>query len=143
MLEIDISKLSVLVVDDESFMRQLIVRLVNDLSIRNVTTANDGADAMTKFSGSKRNFDIVICDLEMPKMDGFAFVRQLRARTEIPCHDVPVLIVTGHSEEESIQAAVKSGIHGFLVKPVSKQALESRIRAAMKSGPIDPSVLNR
>lgn len=143
MKDSDLAKVSALVVDDETFMRQLIGRLLNDIGVRNVAFAGDGADAMSKFSDKTRNFDLVVCDLEMPKMDGFEFVKRLRARADLPCRDVPVLIVTGHSQEDNVVNAVKMGIHGFLVKPISKQALESRVRSAIGAAPIDPAALKR
>ena len=138
MTDFDITKLRILVIDDEPFMRQIIERVLYELGIDQVTAAEDGSKALSKFSTVHENFDLVICDLEMPNMDGFEFVRQLRAKTEIPNSNVPVLICTGHSEEESVQDAVEAGIHGYLIKPISKQNLESRTRAAMTSDGIDP-----
>ena len=49
-----------------------------------------------------------------------------------------MLIVTGHSAAESVKGAVEAGIHGYLVKPISKQALEARIISALTSSQIDP-----
>ncbi len=141
MADADITKLRVLVVDDEPFLRQLVERILYELGITQVTAATDGSDVLSKFSTALVNFDLVICDLEMPNMDGYEFVRRLRAKTELPDSNVPVLIVTGHSEEDSVQRAVDTGIHGYLVKPISKQALEKRIIAAVTSPRIDPGRL--
>ena len=141
MTDADITKLRVLVVDDEPFLRQLVERILYELGITQVTAATDGFDALSKFSPTLVNFDLVICDLEMPNMDGYEFVRRLRAKTELPDSNVPVLIVTGHSEEDSVQRAVDTGIHGYLVKPISKQALEKRIISAVTSPRIDPGRL--
>lgn len=131
--DIDLTKLRVLVIDDRAFTRELIETVLYELEIINVTQAVNGIDAFSKFSMINANFDLVICDLEMPDMDGFEFVKQLRERENIPCTNVPVLIVTSHSDEDSVQKAVEAGIHGYLIKPVSKHELEKRIVAAIRS----------
>lgn len=139
--DIDIKKLRVLIIDDEPFMRQLIERILFEMEIENTTMAVDGVDGLSKFSETSNNFDLVICDLEMPNMNGFEFVKQLRQKKNLPSTNVPILIVTGHSGEDNVQDAVESGIHGYLVKPVSKTQLEKRIKAALSSPQIDPKML--
>lgn len=137
MEDIDFTKLRILVIDDLPFTRQLIVRLVEELGVKKVSVAADGAKGLTIFDDSVEGFDLIICDLEMPNMDGFEFVRKLRQKATNHNAGVPVLIVTGHSEPGVVHRAVESGIHGYLMKPVSKQALEKRIIAALKSPVID------
>ena len=106
-----------------------------------VSSATDGVNGLKLLDESEDGFDLIICDLEMPNMDGFEFVRKLRGKAPSNNADTPVLIVTGHSEEESVHSAIEAGIHGYLVKPVSKQALEKRIIAALSSSAIDPEML--
>ena len=138
MADIDFKNLRILVIDDEPFMRKLIIRVLYELEIQNVTEADDGAEALEKVKDSMNDFDLIICDLEMPNMDGFDFVKRLRGMTGFPNAAIPVLIVTGHSDPESVKGAVEAGIHGYLVKPISKQTLEERIIAALTSPLIDP-----
>ena len=141
MEEINFKRLEILVIDDEPFMRRLISRVLSELEMEKVSLAADGAEGLIKIKESMNGFDLIICDLEMPNMDGFEFVRKLRDQAPSPNADTPVLIVTGHSDPESVKAAVEAGIHGYLVKPISKLALEQRIVAAMKSTAIDPEKL--
>ncbi len=141
MADIDFTKLRILIVDDEPFMRKLIIRVLYELEIERVAEAGDGAEALEKVKDAMNALDLIICDLEMPNMDGFEFVKRLREMTGFPNADIPVLIVTGHSEPESVKSAVEAGIHGYLVKPVSKQSLEKRIVAALTSPEIDPERL--
>lgn len=138
MSDVDFTKLRILTVDDEPFMRQLLTRVLGELEVAKVTEAVDGDDGLTKFTNARNAYDLIICDLEMPNMDGFEFVRRLREKKFLPNANIPILIVTGHSDPESVQSAVKAGIHGYLVKPVSKEALEKRISAALTSSAIDP-----
>ncbi len=138
MADDDITKLKVLVIDDEPFMRKLIIRVLYELEIDGVAEAADGAEALDNAQDAANDFDLIICDLEMPNMDGFEFVRRLRDMTGFPNANIPVLIVTGHSDPESVKSAVEAGIHGYLVKPISKKALEARILSAITSPLIDP-----
>ena len=62
-MDFDITRLRILVIDDELFMRQLTHRVLDELGIYQVTAAEDGFDALTKFSTTRKNFDLVICDL--------------------------------------------------------------------------------
>ena len=83
MADINFTKLRILIVDDEPFMRQLLTRVLGELEIQKVTEAADGLEALTIFSNDSNNFDLVICDLEMPNMDGFEFVSG-RQRLPVP-----------------------------------------------------------
>ena len=135
--------LKVLLVDDEPFIQRLIGRMLNDMGIKSVTPAADGASALDRICKSAGAFDLIICDLEMPAMNGFDFVRALRNDKGIPNPGVPVLILTGAASQEYLEESIRLGIHGFLAKPVSKTTLETRIVSALNAPPIDPKVLER
>ena len=141
MAKIDMKSLSVLVIDDEDFMRKLIVRVLNDIGVANVYTAGNGAEGLGSVQALGNQIDVIICDLEMPTMNGFEFVERLRGSTEQERARIPVIILTGHSDEDHVSGAVKLGINGFLVKPVARQALEDRLSSAIMSPPIDPTRL--
>jgi len=138
---VDFKSLSVLVIDDEVFMRQLIIRVLNELGTNQITSAKDGDEGLAKVAEVGSSLDIILCDLEMPEMNGFEFVRQLRSSKHVPNPNIPVLIITGHSDQENIKEAVNSGINGFLVKPISKINLETRVKSALKGKLIDPGLL--
>jgi two-component system chemotaxis response regulator CheY len=140
---VDLKSLHILVIDDEDFIRRLIARVLYELEINNVIEARDGSEALTFVKQAPAGFDAIICDLEMPKMNGIEFVRQLRADADVSKSQTPILILTGHSMEGKIKEVVELGIHGFLAKPVSKGTLEKRLIDAVTSPPIDPKVLNR
>ncbi len=63
---------------------------------------------------------MIICDLEMPNVDGIEFVRRLRSDENVANSEVPVLILTEGSDEENVLKSVNVGIHGFLAKPASQ-----------------------
>ncbi len=138
-----IDGLVIMIIDDEPFMRKLIIRVLNEIGIFNIEEANNGAEGLNQLATATERPTLIICDLEMPGIDGFEFVRKLRAAKDEQFKNLPVLIVTGHAEPESVRSAVDAGIHGYLVKPISRQALESRIATALETGPIDPGRMNR
>ena len=141
--DIKFGNLHVLVIDDEEFIRKLIVRLLYEMGVSDLIEAKDGAEALGLVKQMRKKVDIIICDLEMPNMSGLEFVHHLRNDPDVAVPDTPVLILTGHSQEENVQGAVELGIHGFLTKPISKGLLEKRIASALTSSPIDPKVLKR
>lgn len=138
----DFAGLCALVIEDMPSMRQLIVLLLKEIGIKDVLTSEDGADGLNKVEHAPHPVDVIICDLEMPIISGIEFIQMLRRSSNTSVKDTPVIVVTGHSEEKNLHHAVKAGVHGFLVKPVSRKALEIRIRQALKNPPIDPKVFS-
>ena len=141
MQNINYPKLNALLIDDEEFISKLITRLLNEMGIKNIITASDGLEGLEKYKKVGSKLDLVICDLEMPNMNGFEFVASLRALPEAQKPDIPILILTGHSDETHVHEAVRLGINGFLIKPVSKATLEKRIATALTMPGIDPKAL--
>ena len=122
-------------------MRQLIGRVLRDLNITNIVNAENGQDAFQKLKYEIKP-DVILCDLEMPVMNGFEFISSLRNSDNVDQKDIPVLVLTGRKEEGNVREAIKLGVHGYLAKPISKLALESKLVFALTSPMIDPSVLD-
>lgn len=141
--QIDYTSIKVLLIDDEPFIRKLITRMMFEIGIKNVTEAENGLQGINKMIQSKRNFDFIICDLEMPKIGGIEFLKVLRSHPEINNTAIPVIILTGHSDEDNIYDAVMLRIHGFLTKPVSRNDLEAKIVTALTGNPINPARVKR
>jgi len=99
----------VLVVDDSPIVRDLLGELLSSVGLE-VRTAGDGAAALDALAGDE--FDLIVCDVEMPVMDGFELLRRLRARSE----RVPVVMVTtrGSAADRSMAAAL--GADALIVK---------------------------
>jgi two-component system chemotaxis response regulator CheY len=131
MAEVEFERLNVLIIDDEPFMRQLIIRVLGEIGVSRIDTAEDGAEGMGKVSITRHPYDLIFCDLEMPKMNGLQFVKRLRELERPDLANIPVLIVTGHSDEKNVHTAIELGIQGFLIKPISKMAVQKRINMAL------------
>ena len=142
-MDANFDNLNILLVDDEQFIRQLVARLLRDMGVKEVTLASDGKDALEKLSTYGGRIDLIILDLEMPNMNGFQLVQKIRNGEAHVDADIPIIILTGHGQQEAVKAAVDLGVHGYLVKPMSKDALEKRIQVALSSGTIDPNILEK
>jgi len=136
MTDVDFTALQILLVDDEPFMRRLVRSLLRDLGCARVFEAENGADGLKTIEEQGECIGLVICDLQMPVMDGFEFVRRLRAHDDLYRLSLPVLILSGRRDAEGVRNALSLGIHGFVLKPVSRQGLRERIVAALQSGGI-------
>jgi two-component system chemotaxis response regulator CheY len=72
---------------------------------------------------ASQHVDLVIADINMPKMDGLTFVRTLRASAQPSARDVPVILVTGDRTEDLRTRGREAGANGFLQKPLSSEKL--------------------
>lgn len=127
-----IKDLGVLLIEDDSFTRRLVSRLLQDLNVRMVWEAADGMQALEILRDQQDNVDIAICDLEMPRMGGLDLLHALRTATGNPLADLPVVVLTAHREAETVKRAIAYGISGYLVKPVSKADLVKRLSFAVQ-----------
>lgn len=120
---------SILVVDDSSLVR-LYYRSTLEKAGFSVEQAINGIEAMEKVLSQA--FDLVIVDVNMPRMDGFAFLRSLRNETDAHIAATPALMISTESERQDILAATAAGANFYLVKPVSETDLVRH--AAVLSG---------
>ena len=114
--------MKILVVDDFSTMRRIVRNLLKEIGYANVEEAEDGAAAIQKLKSSK--FDFVVSDINMPNMNGFELLRQVRADPELK--EIPVLLVTAEAKKEDIINAAQCGASGYIVKPFTKATLEEK-----------------
>ena len=112
----------VLVVDDSLTVRRVTQRLLNREGYR-VTTAKDGLDALEKLAGEKPA--IVLSDIEMPRMDGFDLVRNLRADARLA--DLPVVMITSRIAQKHRDYAAELGVDHYLGKPYGEEELLSLV----------------
>jgi two-component system, chemotaxis family, chemotaxis protein CheY len=112
-----------LVVDDFATMRRIVRNLLKESGYGNVEEAEDGVAALGLLKTTK--FDFVISDINMPNMNGFELLRQIRAQPEFKT--LPVLMVTAEAKKEDIVNAAQCGASGYIVKPFTKATLEEKL----------------
>jgi len=122
------SRRRILVVDDSALVR-LYYRDTLEKSGFEVEQAINGIEAMEKVLA--RPFDLVIVDVNMPRMDGFSFLRTLR-RSAAEVATLPALVITTEAGEQDAEAARAAGANFYLIKPVSQ--LDLLRHAAVLSG---------
>jgi two-component system chemotaxis response regulator CheY len=119
----------ILLVDDDSFMRSTIKRMLRVIGYGDVSEAGDGSTALSMVEECRP--DLIICDIEMAPMRGLEFVEKLRRAEEPALRDTPVIMLTGDVNEATVRNAVKLGIRGYLAKPVSPKQLGARVAAVL------------
>lgn len=118
-------KLKILVVDDEERIR----RFVKDYLIRNnfeVYEAEDGLKALDAFYDNP-NIALIICDVMMPKMDGWQVCREIRKNS-----DIPFIMLTARSEEHDELLGFELGVDEYITKPFSPKILMARVEAILR-----------
>jgi two-component system chemotaxis response regulator CheY len=115
--------LKFLVVDDFSTMRRIVRNLLKELGYNDADEAEDGQIALQKLKANK--YDFVVCDINMPNMNGFELLVAMRAEEALKA--VPVLVVSAEAKKEDIVKAAQSGANGYIVKPFTKATLEEKL----------------
>jgi two-component system chemotaxis response regulator CheY len=124
-----VQSLTVLVVDDNQYMRKVVRNLLVNVGVKNIHEAVDGIAGLECIRAVSP--DIVILDWEMPLLNGSELVRIVRSPGVFPVPDVPIIMLTGHVERWRVVEAVRLGVNEFLKKPVSAQALLDRMVSIM------------
>jgi len=111
--------LRVLVAEDNA-VNQLFVRTLLEKAGHIVDIADNGVEALAAVQ--RTEFDIVLMDMQMPKMDGLEATRHIRA-LPAPLSEIPILALTANASDEQQQACIDDGMDGFLGKPVDREKL--------------------
>jgi CheY-like chemotaxis protein len=119
------ASLRVLVADDNVHMRSIIVGMLKGIEVTAVYEAKDGQDAYEALG--RWPADLAIVDFNMQPTDGIAFTRLVRQDPGTPNPYLPIIMLTGHSEESRVEEARDAGVNEFLVKPINVKALLGRL----------------
>ena len=115
---------TILVVDDQSSVRQLLQEYLTEQGFR-VLTATDGQNAI--YMARHDPPDLILLDIMMPKMDGYQFLRQFRQERK-----TPVIIITAREEETDAVLGLELGADDYVVKPFRMRELVARIQAVLR-----------
>ncbi len=115
--------MKILIVDDFSTMRRIVRNLLKEIGYTNADEAEDGQAALAKLKNG--NFEFVVSDINMPNMNGFELLTQIKADAALK--HLPVLMVTAEAKKEDIVTAAQAGASGYIVKPFTKATLEDKV----------------
>lgn len=122
------TEMKFLIVDDFSTMRRIVRNLLKEAGYANAEEAEDGVAALQKLRSAK--FDFVVSDINMPNMNGFELLAQIRADDGLK--HLPVLMITAEARKEDIVMAAQTGASGYIVKPFTKATLEEKVAKIMQ-----------
>lgn len=114
------AKPRVLLVEDNEINQEIVGELLRELEAE-VTCADNGEQAVAAFA--RDAFDIILMDIEMPIMDGLEATRRIRSGLSAHAARVPIVAMTGHSEQGDRERFLAAGMNDHLVKPIDPQAL--------------------
>ncbi|MBN3863665.1 response regulator [Pseudomonas frederiksbergensis] len=129
------SKISVLVVDDASFIRDLVKKCLRNYfpGIRTEDAVN-GKKAQAMLA--KEAFDLVLCDWEMPEMSGLELLTWCREQDNLKT--MPFIMVTSRGDKENVVQAIQAGVSGYVSKPFTNEQLLTKVKQALnKIGKLD------
>jgi len=119
----------ILVVDDAQVMRRAIEKMLQ--ADYEVLLANDG-EAGWEILSHQGRFDMLITDIQMPRLDGYGLICRVRADTRAPIRDIPIITITGAEDDETRIRAYACGCTDFITKPFDRKLLQSRVHAYLR-----------
>lgn len=115
---------NILIIDDEKAIRKTLSEILSYEGYK-IEEAGDGEEGLRKFR--EKIFDVVLCDIKMPRIDGIEFLDRVRDVNP----DIPVIMISGHGTIETAVEAVKKGAYDYIAKPPDLNRLLITIRNAM------------
>ncbi|BFR48222.1 response regulator [Nitratidesulfovibrio sp. HK-II] len=114
----------ILIVDDSKTVRNLVAFIMKKEGFK-VTTAEDGLDGLEKLYSSEK-VDLIISDVNMPRMDGFTFIKTVREQEAY--RDLPIVVLSTEGQEKDIQMGMSLGANLYMVKPAQPEKMVKNIK---------------
>jgi two-component system, chemotaxis family, chemotaxis protein CheY len=126
-----LSEIKVLDVEDNQFMRTLLVDALKAMSVGSIEAANSGSRALDLMADNR--YDLIITDLEMENGNGIELIEGIRKGRNIEDPLVPIIVLSANTTRSMILSTRDAGTTEFLAKPVSAKALYNRISAIIEA----------
>ena len=115
--------LKILVVDDFSATRAIVINYLSKLGYKNTVEAEDGFSALARLKSAL--FDLVVTDWSMSDMSGLDLLKQMRADSDLK--HIPVLMVTSEDLQGNIVTAIKAGLNDYIVRPFEEHTFKQKL----------------
>lgn len=120
----DLDRFRVLIIDDHYEARAMLKNMLVEIGMTQVFEAADGRDGLKFVDSAFDMVDMIVCDWNMPNMDGIQLLRQIRTVDS----RMPFLMVTGRGDISSVSEAKSAGVTAYILKPFSLTQLEAKLR---------------
>jgi len=117
------NKMKILIVDDHPAMLTMLRQILKQLGFSNVLEAENAERALAMLSQDE--ICMVFTDLGLPAMSGIEFIQQIRQNSAT--RELPVIVLSGISEQETVVQALKAGADNFIVKPCSAKIIKEKL----------------
>ena len=125
-VDADVERVRVMLVDDSVSIRKFVGQMLEKAGFR-VITAVDGQDALQQLLD--QSIDVIVTDLEMPRVNGYALIEDLRRRATT--REVPVIVLTTRAGDKHVRLAQRLGVRHYVAKPVDEQSFVQLVRSAV------------
>src|SRR4051812_26727288 len=116
---------NILIIDDEKAIRKTLSEILSFEGYK-IDEAGDGEEGLKKFG--EKAYDVVLCDIKMPKIDGIEFLE----RAKLVNDDIPIIMISGHGNIDTAVEAVKKGAFDYVSKPPDLNRLLITLRNAVE-----------
>ena len=131
-IDIELEDYDVLLVEDNALNREIAIEILKEAGFL-VDTAGDGVEAVEKMEQSvPGQYDLILMDIQMPRMDGYEATRRIRALPDPRKADIPIFAMTANAFEEDKQNALNAGMNGHIAKPLDIPHLLKVLEEALK-----------
>ncbi|MDK2957383.1 MAG: two-component system, chemotaxis family, chemotaxis protein CheY [Desulfovibrionales bacterium] len=114
----------ILVVDDSKTVRNLVAFILKKEGFR-VTTAEDGLDGLEQLYNAG-DVDLIIADVNMPRMDGFTYIKNVRENEKYV--DIPIIVLSTEGQDKDIQQGLNLGANLYMVKPAQPEKMIKNVK---------------
>jgi len=115
---------NILIVDDSKTVRNLVAFIMKKEGFK-VTSAENGLDGLEKLY-SLEQVDLIISDINMPRMDGFTFIKTLREQDAYK--DIPIIVLSTEGQDKDIKTGLNLGANLYMVKPAQPEQLLRNVK---------------
>lgn len=121
-------KTRILIVDDQPFIRNIVKAILKGFGLSETTTAEDGSRAIDMLNDA--NFDLIICDWNMPNVAGIEVLRHIRSSAH--SSRTPFIMLTAEAYRENLVEALEAGVTDYISKPFTPDILGEKVAIALK-----------
>ena len=123
----DYSDKHILLVEDNELNREIAIAILEETGMT-VDSVNDGDIAVAAINGAPPDkYDLILMDVQMPKMDGYTATKEIRTLPDNKKANIPIIAMTANAFEEDKQKAYESGMNGYIIKPISIEAIANAL----------------